>query len=423
MLTKWLGTTYIPMFDLDTITKLTVCETPKFSSTVQRESFFQDTDGILEQISRIDKVYDVPPHRGLQMFQRATVDIVQRDDGQYLQFMVSGNQGTNNLTFHIRGRMMPIINYINRYANTLDLIGETYVSMTKEIMFLELSRNFHLNSDGESILDKVWKFAFPDKDLIPQEWLDVQSKLEQMVWQPKTTDLMRLRQIDLESVMKEVVFQSNERRKFLLGISGQSGKTALAYLEQTCQTEEDAAKAANMVQGKKFYNYELDKYIWEYEKNKNENVGIPSEQQDALRLTLESLGTDRYEQVYELTFETTIDEFRQAIGEFNEILPTLPTDTRTNKICSMHTFLDWKRYFDESTKYLVEHGLLFVKTDENGDIVKEAEYGTDDQVHQYVEYYVDIHCTEPVIDYSYCYDQSGNVIHDRFDYWSVDDFK
>lgn len=435
MLMKWLGTTYVPMFDMDTITKMTVCETPKFQSTVQRESFFQNTDGILEEINRIDQVSDQMPFMGLHMFPRASIDLVQRDDGQYLQFVVSGNQGTKNLTFHIRGKMMPIINYVNRYAHTLDLIGETYVSMTKEIMFLEATRGMSPVMDEKNVLEKIWELTFPGKDFIPQEWLNIQSKLEQLVWSPTTSELMRLRQIDFESIMENIITQSNERRTFLLGISGKNeyGSNLVSilndYLMKKCPSQSDAQKAFNMIQGRNFYNYYLDYLIWHYDQmdesqmqNVRESIGMDSDVVDTLKKTLESLHTDRFAEVYELGFETTVEEFRETIEEFNGILPTLSADTMPNKISSKHTLLDWQRYFEESTKYLVEHGLLFVKTDENGEIVKEQGMGTDEIVHQYVEYYVDIHCTEPVIDYSYCYDTSGNPIHDRFDYWSVEDF-
>ena len=40
-----------------------------------------------------------------------------------------------------------------------------------------------------------------------------------------------------------------------------------------------------------------------------------------------------------------------------------------------------------------------------------------------MEIYVDQGFREPLVDYSYCYDDDGNVIHDRWDYWSVDDFE
>jgi hypothetical protein len=43
--------------------------------------------------------------------------------------------------------------------------------------------------------------------------------------------------------------------------------------------------------------------------------------------------------------------------------------------------------------------------------------------HKYVELYTDPGFTTPLIDYSYCIDEYGNVIHDRWDYWSEDDFR
>ena len=107
-------------------------------------------------------------------------------------------------------------------------------------------------------------------------------------------------------------------------------------------------------------------------------------------------------------------------------------------MASMHIFLDWKDFVDGAVEKLVEKGELFVETelDENGNTVwkKEKGLGTEHKVvdgveestnkeHEYVELYTDREKTKPLIDYTYCKDDDGNIIHDRFDYWSVDDFK
>lgn len=56
--------------------------------------------------------------------------------------------------------------------------------------------------------------------------------------------------------------------------------------------------------------------------------------------------------------------------------------------------------------------------------------GTDGKPHKYIEYYRDEELTVPLVDYSYMYDEDGerkvdedgNLMYDRWDFWSEADF-
>lgn len=93
----------------------------------------------------------------------------------------------------------------------------------------------------------------------------------------------------------------------------------------------------------------------------------------------------------------------------------LPVDKYENQITSLHIFLDWKRFVDKSLQVLVNRNELYPVEGQHGT-------GTDGEEHEYTEYYVDEEMTIPLIDYSYCVDEDGKVVHDRWDYWSADDF-
>lgn len=56
--------------------------------------------------------------------------------------------------------------------------------------------------------------------------------------------------------------------------------------------------------------------------------------------------------------------------------------------------------------------------------------GTDGKSYKYIEYYRDEELTVPLVDYSYMYDEDGErkvdedgrPMHDRWDFWSEEDF-
>jgi hypothetical protein len=97
--------------------------------------------------------------------------------------------------------------------------------------------------------------------------------------------------------------------------------------------------------------------------------------------------------------------------------------------------MDWKKFVDESVRYLVKEEMLYVVyevdgegnriLDENGEPKWLVEYGlgTDGKEHPFTEVYIDPTRSIPLVDYEYCKDADGNIIHDRFDYWTVDDFR
>lgn len=110
-----------------------------------------------------------------------------------------------------------------------------------------------------------------------------------------------------------------------------------------------------------------------------------------------------------------IDMLRERITTFNNLIVRLPTDTYHNRVTSRHIFLDWKEFVDHSLQWLVGKGAL-ITTPQTG-------RSTDGTDYPYTEYYtVENGIHVPLIDYSYCQDEHGNIIHDRWDYWTAEDF-
>ena len=73
----------------------------------------------------------------LTMATKATVDIENESDGQYIEFIVSGHQQTSALAFHVQGKMFNHVQEMNHYLNTWGFMDELRKSIHREIMFLE----------------------------------------------------------------------------------------------------------------------------------------------------------------------------------------------------------------------------------------------------------------------------------------------
>lgn len=133
---------------------------------------------------------------------------------------------------------------------------------------------------------------------------------------------------------------------------------------------------------------------------------------------------------YEISYDNvTVDELRESIQTFNNLIVRLPTGSYRNNMISRHIFLDWKEFVDQSIEKLIEKDKLFFHTtpkkDEYGHIVYEKDdegeviangggflvpkfereqyegVGTDGKKHKYVEYYTDKNLSIPLVDYSY----------------------
>ena len=139
---------------------------------------------------------------------------------------------------------------------------------------------------------------------------------------------------------------------------------------------------------------------------------------------------------YAISFdEVTVDVLRERIETFNNLIVRLPTDTYHNKMASRHIFQDWKAFVDGAVERLIKRKELFRKMHADGKTpIYETDYGTEVigkdisgneiyKSHEYSELYVDDGFTTPLIDYSYCKDEFNRPIHDRWDFWSEDDFR
>ena len=99
---RWFGSNYIPMFDKETIYKKTICSIPVLSNDVQSDKFYNDSNNLMNNPDMAKVNIDNSTSLSLlNLYPKSTIEIVNKEDGQYLQFVVSGHQQTSNISFHI----------------------------------------------------------------------------------------------------------------------------------------------------------------------------------------------------------------------------------------------------------------------------------------------------------------------------------
>ena len=431
---RWFGSTHVPYLDVGHVVKKTICSIPVISNDTQRRNFFADANNLMVPDLQGKNVDERTSLSLLSLSQKSTLDIVEKSDGQYLRFVVSGNQGTSNLAFKVRAKMLPEIEEINHYCHTLNVIFSGYCTLSKRIMFLqETSR---LNPPLEK---DIWGKLMPNDEYLPQEWIAVHDALREIVELPTSIDLIRFRMLDYEAMFKGLDDQFNARREFLRSLVGR--KDVDKDLERT-------------MHGFKFWDENLEICIFNWEERKTNSYVMvaynslsmtKSERQD-LSEKLNALEETMLElkDAGAISWETTVDIIRERIQTFNNLIVRLPADPTTNKFTlrSKHIWQDWKEFVDGSLDWLVKEGKLYVlhePTSEFASTFQEQEklfvgWGTDGKDYRFLEHYVDAGTKIPLIDYSYCMekiseteyrakkDDKGNYIGDRWEAWSESDF-
>lgn len=186
------------------------------------------------------------------------------------------------------------------------------------------------------------------------------------------------------------------------------------------------------------YSDELRRYIENFNENGSDDdllnlTGLSVQDRKNLRAELESLypmafGTDEQkkelDEIYNIHDfdDVSVDELRESIETFNNLIVRLPSKTTKNLAFSKNIFHDWKEYVNGSIDQLELDGKLY-RMRNGGQLVVQYGKGTDGVDHPYVEVFTDPGYHTPLVDYSYIkYDDKGIPDHDRFDYWTDDDF-
>lgn len=472
---RWFGTDRVPELDLNQICKKTICSAPHLTNSINDGKFYEDSNNIMDNPDRTKVNIDNQTQLSLlSMCPRSTIDLIDKEDGQYLTFTVGGHQRTSTLSFHIQGKMRGQNRDNQQFGGTLEQMYKKALSLEKSIRFLDLTYEMNPN------IMELWKTTMGGElEYVPRRWIEVLGIVENALDRrteaqradsqcaaplQNPIDLLRFRAIDIESLFNWIEREVMERYKFIRGMSRRSYDNldeVLSYSEQQAR-ELDSQKLSNLEdyldelvkqnkidlqtkdrlvrynQGIELWNWDLFIYIRDTSPSE---VGSIESDTILSRVNLplpikEQLKHDIVNKWYALDpkvkYESTEDDIRESIVAFNSMLPRLPIVTRDNKVASRNIFLDWKNYVERTLKRLVEQGHLHERQ------INEWEYednpilrdilckSTDGKWYSYTEYYIDEDMTVPLVDYSYRYkiDDCGSVeiLKDRFDFWCPEDF-
>lgn len=211
---RWFGTNFVPMIDLNKVSRQTVCQSPVLSNDVQKVNYFSDATNIVTLNMTRSTITPTTSQSLLNLSPRATMKVINKVDppGQYAMFVVSGNQQTTSLAFHVTGQMLNVVQEMNHYARTWDLFRNTYIGLGECILLLWIESTMYPH------LEQMWNMLFPDEKWIPDEWVEVFNALKKLQ-RPTIIDILRLRQIDLELIGANFMGQFSKREDFLSGMN------------------------------------------------------------------------------------------------------------------------------------------------------------------------------------------------------------
>ena len=105
----------------------------------------------------------------LTLAPKATIKVENHDErtykvGQFLKFIVSGNQQTSAMAFHVRGKAYNDIQEMNHYIKTWESFTDMHENLFGWKLALELAEYAH-PEDVEK-----WKNEHPTEKWIPDDW-------------------------------------------------------------------------------------------------------------------------------------------------------------------------------------------------------------------------------------------------------------
>ena len=267
-----------------------------------------------------------------------------------------------------------------------------------------------------------------------------------MAWNPTFIDLIRFRNLNYEALETRIDQQYAAREEFLKR-NGLYDNTLEEYMENYRSVfDED--------------NEEEQNKKTELEKLKN-GINLSNSSKEMVEQVLKRL-EQLNGKMGQIKFKTTVDNIRERIQTYNNLIVRLPANPDTNKFTlkSKHIWQDWKEFVDRSLAWLVEEGLrerredeteeqyakrqrlyvLYEPTSELTSTFQRQEkkfvgFGTDKKEYQFVEHYVDEGTKVPLVDYSYCMEKidettykarqndDGTYVGDRWDAWQESDFE
>lgn len=486
---RWYGNDHLPSIDESTLEKCTVCSSPELSSDAQSDDFHTDARNIGEMdIDLTTANIDASTSQSLlSLYPKATLAVrtyvcETDEDGkktfrepdelddkgsihQYLEFVVTGNRQTYNVSFEVRGKMASEIQEPSHYLHTMEEITGEWHRLFNAILFLKVGATIAPE------IEKVWNnlksgYSF-NEPWVPSNWEYLDGTFHELLASPTIIDILRFRQLDMEAIIKNNDVQYGARisgievggipvEGFLKALSTNNDEEKKDYIDTHCNGDEiDKNGLYSLVKNKMYLKGDEDdessddrreyletyklralkKYIDNFESASSYEeldkyytfIGLTDTQKENLvRQPLVEMYGDKdakKDEKEDPLAGVTVDSLRESITTFNNLVVRLPVDSEHNCLVSKRIFQDWWEFFDRARHELVKRGELFVNYKPNSDEwLVEYGIGTNGEEYPYTELYIDKNKTIKLVDYSYIVITDEKANFDRWDYWTVDDF-
>ena len=362
---------------------------------------------------------------------------------QYIEFVVTGNRQIYNVAFDVRGKITTDIQEINHFKHTLETMRGELEKLFNNILFLQVS---------EVIVPEivtVWNNLVPEfncnEPWVPENWLYLKETLKKLLTSPTEVDLLRFRQLNMETIAANNDVQIRRRIvEFLAELDNNNESFINEYCKGDQKTKD---RMLQLIANKRFFIKDIEEakledwensylqglysYIFEY-KTKDEGnlekyyqfikLSTDEQKNNLVKIPLDGMYSKEWmEEPWNDFSRVDVDTLRERITTFNNLIVRLPVNSEPNCLASKHIFQDWKTFVDGAANYLKDNGQLTFES--------KVGLGSDLKEYEFNEYLVD---GVPLVDYSWLYDndpmnpktdEDGNPIGDRWDYWTEEDFK
>ena len=507
---RWYGNDHVPQIDEKTLEKCTVCSSPTLSNDTQADNFHTDARNIGDvgiDLTRTS-IDNSTSQSLLSLYPKATIairryvrELVEDETNvytyrepeesdpednihQYIEFVVTGNRQTYNVAFNVRARVRAGIQEPNHYLHTLKELTDEWHRLYNTMLFLEVGAIIEpeLKTIWESL---VSSYNF-DEPWIPENWTYLEDKFRTLLNEPTAIDLLRFRQLDTDTIIKNNDVQIGTRLfgyeiddeksipGFLLSLSLDNAKDKEDFINTYCKGDQKTKdELYRIVKNKKFLKGNEDgpdeddnderealseyrlralkKYIDKFEGAETYTeldkyftfIGLTNTQKENLvkKPLIKMYGVKEEDEEKEDTIDpfadVTVEMLRERISTFLSLIVRLPVNSESNCRTSRRIFQDWKAFVDGALEYLCDP--------ERGNELNKSSsgiqgIGSDEKTYNFYEY-TSKEDGKPLVDYSWLYGREGPMhpyvdddktpyeegcgkkpIGDRWDYWRVEDF-
>ena len=481
---RWFGNDHIPQIDESALEKCTVCSSPALPNDTQSDNFHTDARNIGEMDIDLTRTnIDASTSQSLlSLYPKATIAVRtyvcetekdgkknfrepdELDDNgsihQYLEFVVTGNRQTYNVSFDVRGKARAGVQELNHYLHTMNEIEEEWHRLYNTMLFLEVSATIVPE------LKTVWENLLPkyngNEPWVPANWEFLEGKFKGLLEIPTAIDLLRLRQLDMDTIILNDDVQYGLRINgisvggedvpgFLESItsknSDKTDRQKEEYINSHCKGDQrNKTKMFNLVRNKKFLGTDEDcvlqplfNYIFNFESAETyeeleayyQRIKLTNTQKESMvKKPLVEMYGDKDEpkpEQEDLFADVTVEMLRDRITTFLNLIVRLPVNSESNCRTSKRIFQDWQAFVDGALEYLCD-------PERGNELTKSSNMiqgiGSDEKTYNFYEY-TSKEDGKPLVDYSWLYesdpmhpylDDKGKPIGDRWDYWGVEDF-